>query len=348
MLAERLAAQQLSRPEAHTPEEVVGHLLAVQAQDPRAFRLSIRSRSSGLTAADVDAALTHRRTLVVTWLNRGTLHLARAEDYWWLHPLTTPQLEAGNVRRLSQEGISPKTVDRAVDVIREQVTTIGPRTRAELRTALDAAGVRTEGQALVHLLAAASLRSDLVRGPMRETEQCFVAAKDWLAAPPAQLDRPAALASLARRYLTAHGPADAQDLAKWAGITVGDAHTGLRAISGELVERPDGLVDIADNELPPALPPPRLLGAFDPLLHGWASREFVVGRHQGIVTTNGVFRAFALVNGTAVAIWRLERGQVTLNRLERIKRADIQALETDAADVLRFLDLPARPAVVND
>jgi hypothetical protein len=44
-----------------------------------------------LSASDVDAALADR-SLVVSWLNRGTLHLVRAEDYWWPHPLTTPQL----------------------------------------------------------------------------------------------------------------------------------------------------------------------------------------------------------------------------------------------------------------
>jgi Winged helix DNA-binding domain len=346
VLAERLAAQRLSDPTARTPEEVVGQLLAVQAQDPRGFRLSIRSRSVGLTAADVDAALSERRTLVVTWLNRGTLHLVPAEDYWWLHPLTTPQLMTGNYRRLSQEGVSRRAADRGVAIIREQVKTRGPRTRDELRTALDDAGVRTQGQALVHLLFAAALGGDLIRGPMRGTEQCFVAAEDWLGAPPTQLDRPVALARLARRYLAGHGPADAGDLAKWAGITVGDARNGLRAISGELVERQDGLVDHPDNELPPPLPSPRLLGAFDPLLHGWASREFVVGSHAGIVTTNGLFRPFALVNGKVAATWRLERGRITLNCLQRIQRTDIQALEKDAADVLRFLNLPSTAMTV--
>ena len=36
-------------------------LYAVQAQDPRGFRLAVRSRSTGLCALDVDAALNERR-----------------------------------------------------------------------------------------------------------------------------------------------------------------------------------------------------------------------------------------------------------------------------------------------
>ena len=78
--ASRLAAQLLVGPKPSSPEAVTGHLLAVQAQDPRGARLSIRPRSDGLTAADVDRALTDDRSLVITWLNRGTLHLVRSED----------------------------------------------------------------------------------------------------------------------------------------------------------------------------------------------------------------------------------------------------------------------------
>ena len=93
--AERCAAQLLRGDPAGSAEEVAGRLLAIQAQDPRGARLAIRARSAGLSASDVDSALA-RRSLIVTWLNRGTLHLVRAEDYWWLHPLTTPQLRTGN------------------------------------------------------------------------------------------------------------------------------------------------------------------------------------------------------------------------------------------------------------
>jgi hypothetical protein len=345
-LAERLAAQLLSERSARTPEEAVEHLLAVQAQDPRGARLAVRSRSTGVSAADVDAAFGKRRTLVLSWLNRGTLHLVRAEDYWWLHPLTTPRLATGVARRLAQEGVSEAAAARGVDVIAEQVATLGPRSRSELRAALDEAGVPTGGAALVQILAMASIRGDLVRGPMRGGEQCFVGAEAWLGPRPEPLERPAALERLARRYLAGHGPADERDLATWAGIPIRDARTGLAGIADDLVRRADGLVDLAGREPPPPLPGPRLLGSYDPLLHGWSSRDLVVGRHEGIVTSNGLFRPFALVEGRAVATWGLAAGRVTIRPLELIAAADLRVLEEDALDVLRFLGLPTRPAAV--
>ncbi len=203
--AQRLRAQLLSGPAERTVAGVTGRLLAVQAQDPLGTRLAIRARSQGLLAADVDQALTNTRSHVVSWLCRGTLHLVAAEDYWWLHSLTTPALRAGTARRLAQEGVLPDDAERGVAVIEACLAADGALTRAQLRSRLARAGVRTEGQALVHLLALASLRGMIVRGPVHAAEQAFVLVRDWLGPPPA-LDREAALGMLAHRYLAGHGP----------------------------------------------------------------------------------------------------------------------------------------------
>src|SRR3954447_20046217 len=80
VIRHRLTAQLLGGEPARDPVAVAERLLAVQAQDPRGARLAIRSRTAGLSAADVDRAFTDDRSIVITWLNRGTLHLVRSED----------------------------------------------------------------------------------------------------------------------------------------------------------------------------------------------------------------------------------------------------------------------------
>lgn len=346
MTAERLAAQLLSGPPATTPEAVVERVLAVQAQDPRGARLAVRSRSTGLTAAAVDEALTSRRSLVISWLNRGTLHLVTPADYWWLHPLTTPQLASGSDRRLEQEGVTPKQAERGVEVVLAAVAN-GPQTRGELRELLDSAGVPTSGQALVHVLLAATLRGQVVRGPVIDGEQAYVSAYNWLGAAPPPLERDEALGRLAERYLAGHGPADARDLAKWAGMPLGAARRGLAVIAGDLVERPDGLVELPGREPTKKLPTPRLLGSYDPILHGWVSREPLVGTHQGVVTMNGLFRPVALVGGRVVATWALTAGVVTLRLLEEVDETALDQLRVDAGAVRGFLGLSdARPTMI--
>jgi hypothetical protein len=341
LITERFSAQLLTGEPGRSPEAVTGRLLAVQGQDPRGARLAIRARSAGLTAADVDRALTADRSLVITWLNRGTLHLVRSEDYGWLQPLLAPRLVTVNARRLAQEGVTPADADKAVSVIEESLAAEGPLTRLQLRDRIAAAGVRTEGQALVHELILASLRSVAVRGPMAGGQHAYALARDWLGCPP-PFDRDVALAELARRYLAGHGPASDRDLAKWSGLPAGDARRGLSAIAGQLAPRADGLAGLAGQaaERGAGVPPPRLLGPYDPLLHGWVSREPILHAHQGIVTVNGLFRPFALVDGRAAATWRLAGGAVTMDWLEEVPGPARAALAADAADVRRFLGLP--------
>lgn len=324
--------------------EVVGRILAVQAQDARGARLAVRSRTTGATASVVDRALAQRR-LVVSWLNRGTLHLVRAEDEPWLHLLCAPRIVTGNARRLGQEGVSARQADHGVDVIVQAVTDDGPLTRDQLRDRLDAAGIPTAGQALVHLLVAATVRGHIVRGPMVGRDHAFVSVEQWLGPRPI-IERDDALARLARRYLAGHGPAGPADLATWSGLPLGDARRALGAISasGETEDRGEDLVALGPPpRRAPAYPRPRLLGPFDPILHGWASRAELVGPHGGIVTTNGVFRPVALVDGGAVATWGLAGGTITVRVLEPIGTATRRAIEADAADVLRYLDLPPKP-----
>jgi hypothetical protein len=298
------------------------------------------------------------RRLIVTWVNRGTLHLIRAEDYPLLQALTTPPLWTSCRTRLRQTGVGNRA-DRGVEVVARALED-GPRTRAELRDALDSADVPTAGQALIHVLFYASLHGVCVRGPMLGKEHAFVLVRDWLG-PEAtlrtrdgwtpertspqfvregvhpSLDRDAALAELARRYLVGHGPATDADLARWAGLPLRDARAGLAAISRRTVDLGGGLIDLRKREELAPFPEPRLLGAFDPLLLGWASRDEVIGPHKGLVTNNGIFRPFALVKGRAVSTWRLVKGKVEIEHLERVTKKAAGRLEADAAAVEAYL-----------
>jgi hypothetical protein len=336
-IAERLTAQGLSGAPLKRPVDVAERLLAVQGQDPRGARLAIRARTAGLSASDVDRELSEERSLLITWLNRGTLHLVRSEDYPLLQALTTPPLLTSCTRRLRQEGVSEKAVERGTKAIERALGDEGPLTGPQLKERLEAARVPTASQAFIHLMFLSALRGISARGPMIGKQHAYVLVRDWLGPQEAPLDRDVALAELARRYLRGHGPADDRDLARWAGLPLRDSRAGLAAIAPELVEREDGLVDLAKRPAAEPHPPPRLLGAFDPLLLGWTSRDEVVGPHKRLVTINGIFRPFALVDGRAVATWRYAGGEVTIEHLGKVTKKAAAALKADAHAVERYL-----------
>jgi len=307
----------------------------VQGQDPRGARLAVRARTEGLTAADVDRALTDDRSLLITWLNRGTLHLVRSEDYPWLHLLTAPTHFASCRRRLQQEGMSEVAGERAMKVIEKTLADEGPLSGKDLRARLADADVPTEGQLFIHLMFMAAARGILVRGPMVGKEHAYVLVRDWLGEQK-RVDREKAVVELARRYLVGHGPANDRDLARWAGLPLRDARAGLEAIAGELEQREDGLVDLKKRPAAAPLPPPRLLGSFEPVLLGWTSRDEVVGPHKLLVTINGIFKPFAMVDGRAVATWGLAAGKVTIEPLVKVTKKAMKALDAEAGDVERF------------
>jgi hypothetical protein len=338
--ARRFAAQLLTGRPAGSAAEVAERLLAIQGQNARAARLTVRSRSAGLTAADVDRALTADRSLLITWLNRGTLHLIRSQDYWLLHRLTVRrQHERGCLRLIAAAGLTAGQAEKGVALIGDALTAQGPLTSAQVRERLMVAGIDKAGNATLHLLMLTCQRGLAVRGPMIGAQHAYVLVADWLGAPPAIADQDAALAELARRYLAGHGPSADRDLAKWAGLPLGKVRRGLTAISAELRDRDDDLAELASapEGYEPGEPAPKLLGAFDPLLLGWASRDQILGVHQQIVTVNGLFRPFALVDGRAAGVWAWTDGQVDLQEFTALPAAVTAALAAEARDVQRFL-----------
>jgi winged helix DNA-binding protein len=340
LLAERLSAQRLSGEPAADAVEATRHLLAIQAQDPRGARLAVRARSREASAAAVDAALTGERSLLISWFCRGTLHLVCSEDYAWLHRLTAPTLARANAYGLARFGVSQGQLDRALAEIERALLDEGPQTRAALLERLQRIGTPNLSDAHVHVMFAAAQRGVVVRGPMVGKQHAYVHVRDWLGKPPRLPDRDVLLAELARRYLAGHSPAADHDLARWAGLPLRDARAGLRAIAGELAPREDGLLSLRAVPLPPSpVPPPRLLGAFDPVLVGWKSREFVCGRNEARIISGGLFRPFTLVGGKVAGVWRVQRDQIEVEHFEPVSTRAKAALARDAQAVRRYLEL---------
>jgi hypothetical protein len=87
---------------------------------------------------------------------------------------------------------------------------------------------------------------------------------------------------------------------------------------------------------------------FDPVLHGWADRSLVLGGFPGAVTSNGIFRATALVMGRVAGTWSIPSGVVTLKTAQPISAEAVAGLRDEAADVLRFLGFAPAPLSLLD
>ena len=346
----RTAAQLLHRPGRRSVADLVSHLTGVQAQVLPAASLALRARRAGLTAAAVDRARTRDRSIVLCWAMRGTLHLIVAEDHAWLVPLVIERRIANAHRRLRQEGVTGEQPSKAVRSIERMLAREGPLLRSEIAERLRRQGIRTEGQAIAHLVWLAAAGRVICYGPDRDGERCFVLVRDWLGPPETKMDPEAALKELAVRYLRSHAPAEPADLAAWSGIAPGDARRAWRGAQDRLVEVPTERGPRWALRRPPrpAKDVVRLLPAFDEFLLGWKDRQLTapVSRWKTIQRGGGWLHPVVLVDGRAVGTWRSERSvdglRVEVSAFGPLDRAVRTRIDEDARDIGRFLGTGAR------
>lgn len=239
---------------------------------------------------------------------RGTLHVVSADDYGWLIPLVIEPRVANAHRRLRQEQVPTEHAARAVGLIQRMLERDGPLTRPEIADRLRRRRIRTDGQAIAHLVWLAAAEQTICFGPDRGGEETYVLVRDWIGKPEPR-DRDAALAELAVRYLSSHAPAEPADLAFWSGIRLTDAKRGWRRIRDRLTEvrTPRGsawTLRSRKAEAPRNLV--RLLPAFDEYLLGWKDRGVIApaSHHFKINRGGGWIRPVVLADGRVVGTWR--------------------------------------------
>jgi hypothetical protein len=332
MMAARAGAQLLGVDRADRVVDVVGTVVAVQAQDVRPARLAVRVRSTGLVAADVDAAC--RDAVVVrTWLMRGTLHMVRAADVRWLLRLFGKRNADKYAGRRSQLGLDEALCERALASL-ASVLRDGPMERARIIEALaeDGVVIDPKSQAPAHLLMLAASTGLVCRGPETDRDDpTYVLLDEWV--PHTDDDPSEDLRRLATRYVTGYGPTGPADLATWSGLPIG---TARRAFA-------DAGIDESDPATGPATNSVRLLGHFDNYLLGYRSRELIVDPvHDKQVQTGGGFiMPTVLVDGRAVAIWRTtQRGDIYLEPFDTLTDRVVRGVRGEVADIGRFLGKP--------
>jgi hypothetical protein len=226
LVRQRWRAQGLAAPVAGTPEEIVRRLGAVQAQEygPAKWAIGLRS-SSGTSEATVERAIDSGRILR-THLLRPTWHFVNSADIGWMLQLTAPHVH----RRMStynrQLGLDAGVMTRAAGVIERLLGDSGCLTRRELGAHLERAGLPSRSTHLAHVMMHAELEGLVCSGPRRGKQSTYALLSDR--APAARrITREEALALLAKRYFTSHGPATLRDFVWWSGLPTVEARRGL-------------------------------------------------------------------------------------------------------------------------
>lgn len=341
----RLTSHHLGGQKYDTVQMAATAMGALQAQDYASGLWSVGCRVSGSTLVAVEAALA-RAEIVRSWLMRGTLHIAPAADIRWMTQLLGPRVMAQYAARWRLLGIDDTLRRKAFTIFRKELVH-GPRRRDVLMAALETAGVSTADQRGYHLLMNGVLACLLCLGPMDGKHPTYVLLDQWVPRHN-ELTRDEALATMADRYFTSHGPATIRDFAGWMGLSLTDARQGLAVVESKLVktECNSTVYWHAPTSGLARIPTPHyaLLPAFDEWVLGYKDRSMLATPEQLqriVPGGNGVFRPTITKDGRVVGTWKKtvkkSAVRIVLDPFVPLSRADSQALQAPAEAYGQFL-----------
>jgi hypothetical protein len=345
----RLHTQHLVTPYAVSAREVVGSLLAVQAENPSQAAWAVASRTQNPDQADL-AALLDDGAVLRTHVLRPTWHFVRAEDIGWLLDLTGPRVRRVTGQQLRvTHGLDERSIDQAVTAVTQVLASRGQLTRAQLADELRERGIRSSGQMLMILLAHVELDGLICSGQVAGGEHTY-ALMDERVPSPRRLGRTEALAELARRYFTGHGPATERDLAYWATLPLTDVRAGLQEVRDQLDSfQHDGRTFWHSPGAAPSGPQQpggHLLQILDETYRGYQDSRWLLDAAGDVPRTRESAAGMALVDAQLLAAMRRTiaqgRVQFDLRPYRALTPSEVEALDQAAGRYGEYLRLTAR------
>jgi hypothetical protein len=344
---QRLISQGITRSTLASPAEVVSYMGAIQAQDYQGAKWAVGLRLPGSTDAVIERTIAER-AIVRTWALRGTLHFVAAQDVGWLLALVAPVIIRKNSRRYRELGLEERTLTQSCEVLLEALQGGRQLDRRSLRKILEENGIDTEGQRFAYMLQRASLEGLICQAGIKRNTPVFVALKDWI--PKTEpLERERALAELANRYFTSHGPATEEDFRWWSGLPSNDTRAGLESVKTKLTrEIIDGRV-YWYGRIPETGAGPLqayLLPVYDEYLVGYRDHSVILDlpdeRKQ--VFKNGLISPTIVIEGRIAGTWKRTvdkaRVAVVTSQFVRFTPAQKEAFEVAARRYSEFLGVP--------
>lgn len=355
----RLRSQHLVAAHLESASGVVHSLLAVQAENPSQSEWAVAARVAEPDADDL-ARLLDTGQVLRTHVLRPTWHYVSADDIVWLLALTRPRVQRTVATQLRmQHSLDERALAHARDVVIEEVGTAGALTRSQCAGRLAVRGVAGSARAgmfVMLLLAHVELDGLICSGPRADGEHTYALLSERVPRPRV-LDRDEALAEIALRYFTSHGPATERDLAYWASLTLGDVRRGLAVSRDRLesFEHDDREFWHAPGERPPTRagkPSGHLLQILDETYRGYQDSRWVLDAGRLLARGRETSIGMGLVDGQLLTTMRRTVGpdsvRFELEPYRALTSAETRALRDAAERYAAFLGKSADVLLSHD
>jgi len=353
LLSARLGNQQLIGSTSRKPAQVVSWLCAMQAQDFPAAKWAIGLRAPGVQDGDVEQAFNDGQILR-THVLRPTWHFVAPEDIRWLLALSSPRIHAVNAYYYRQLGLDAKIFAKSCAMI-QRVLDGETMTRVELATYLKRAKVPADGLKLAYLMMQAELDGVICSGP-RRGKQFTYALLDQRVAKAKPRARDEALAELAKRFFSSHGPATVRDFAWWSGLTAKEAQEAIDSVRPTLESSTiSGLTHWSADDRPGSAKSviAMLLPNYDEYLIAYKDRAAFVDHARAAniaARTGGAFANHLMIDGRLAGGWsrtiKPNVVHIDVAPYKKLTPAQSRAVSSAVECYGEFLGLPAELSMV--
>ncbi|SDH00953.1 winged helix DNA-binding domain-containing protein [Mucilaginibacter sp. P25] len=330
----RVYNQHLNHDKFKKPEDVVGYMCAMQAQEYTHAKWAIGLRMLSPADKMVEKAIT-TGTILRTHVLRPTWHFVLPQDIRWMLSLTAPRINAGNAAMYKKQEVTDAIFNKSFDVFTKALQGGKQLTRTEIAAALNQANIATDDFRLTILLMKAELEQLICSGA-RQGKQFTYALLDERAPVTPAISRDEAVTRLVLRYFKSHGPATVNDFVHWSGLTVADAKTGIEINKTLLSNITIGGVMYwmgADRDFGAAKKSGAyLLPVYDELIIAYKNRDAMIP--AGFRDKMGAITFFPtiMVNNQVVGNWSRNMGKknidIELKPFNKLNKAQNQSIES--------------------
>jgi hypothetical protein len=304
----RLLNQQIAASKFKTAKDLAGWMGALQAQDVNMVKWAMGARLPDATEQEIETAI-DKGDLIRTHLLRPTWHIVSSDDIYWMLDLTSPQIRKALKLRDKRLEHDEKTYRKSSDILIRSLSGGNHMSREELIPEFIHAGLAVDENRASHLFMRAEIDGLICSGKTKAGKQTYALLAERVPNKKT-LPREEALAELAKRYFTSHGPATLQDFVWWSGLSIGESKRALEIIKSGFVSETVGDQIYWFTAVPEASIRSKdsvyLLPAYDEFVISYRDRtaSLIFEDHNKAVSNNGIFRPIIVENGIVTGIWK--------------------------------------------
>lgn len=303
----RLVSQKLYKTNHNSPEEIVKHFGAMQAQDYAMAKWAVGSRCDA-SEKEIEEAINSGK-IIRTHILRPTWHFVSADDIYWMLDLSGSQVKKLFASLAKQHGYDDKKLDQVNSAIEKLLSGNNHLTREEIMQELNIQK-KTGDLSPVIVMMNAELDGLVCNGRMKGKQITYALLEERVPKPKTQLTKEEALAKLALRYFESHGPATLPDFSWWSGFSATICKKAINAIELQLnhitIDNQQYWFkkDFTDEDN--FRESVHFLPAFDEILISYKTRNasFQTEHQTKVFTNNGIFKPIILENGKVIGIWK--------------------------------------------